>query len=81
MKASVETLRETVNEMQLVARQGLGEDTGGGFFGLGAKKPSEGELRKRIRDLYVAGGNAWNEYVFVANDSLALQFDRLAFVK
>ena len=82
MRASVDKLREIVNEMQSVAKQGLGEETaGGGFFGFGAKKLSEGELKQKIRELYVAGGNAWNEYVYAANEDLALQFDRFEYVK
>jgi hypothetical protein len=81
MKGAVEKLRETTKEMQAVARQGLGEDSGGGFFGFGAKKPSEAELKKKIRELYVEGGNAYNEYVLAANDELALKFDRFEYVK
>ena len=82
MKESVEKLREVVKDMQSVAKQALGEESGGGgFFGFGTKKPSEGELRQKIKELYVAGGNAWNEYIFTANDSLALQYDRFEYVK
>ena len=82
MKESVEKLRGIVKDMQSVAKQGLGEETaGGGFFGFGAKKPSDAELRQKIKELYVAGGNAWNEYVFAANENLALQFDRFDYVK
>ena len=82
MKASVEKLREIVNEMQSVSKQALGEETaGGGFFGFGAKKPTEIELKQKMKELYVVGGNTWNEYVYAANDSLALQFDRFEYIK
>ena len=82
MKEAVEKLREVVKEMNVVAKQGLGEESsGGGFFGFGAKKASEAELKQKIRELYVAGGNAWNEFVFAANEDLALQFGRLEYVK
>ena len=82
MKEAVEKVRVVVNEMQSVAKQGLGEETaGGGFFGFGAKKVSEGELKQKIKELYVVGGNAWNEYVYAANEDLALQFDRFEFIK
>lgn len=76
MKDAVEKVRGTVKEMQSVAHQALGEESsGGGFFVLGAKKPSEAELKKKIKELYAAGDNAWNEYVLAANDELALQFE------
>jgi len=82
MKESVEKVREAVKEMNLLAKQGTGEASGGGgLFGFGAKKPSEAELKQKIKQLYVVGGNAWNEYVAVANENLALQFDRFEFVK
>jgi hypothetical protein len=82
MQAKVEKLREVVQEMQKTARVALGEEkVGGGLFGLSAKKPSDAELAKTMRALYVAGGNIWNEYVYAANDDLALQFDRFDFVR
>ena len=82
MKEAVEKMRGVVNDMQSVAKQALGEETsGGGLFGFGAKKLSEGEAKQKIRELYVAGGNAWNEYIYYANEDLALQFDRLEYVK
>ena len=75
MKEAVSKVRDVVNQMQSVAKQGLGEESaGGGFFGIGAKKPSDAELKHKIKQLYVEGGNAWNEYVFAANEDLALQF-------
>lgn len=82
MKAAVEKVRAAVEGMQSTARQALGEEkSGGGLFGFGSKKPSEAELAKKLREYYVAGGNAWNEYIFAANDDLALQFERLPFIK
>ena len=81
MKAAVEKLRSTVSEMETVAKQALGEDTGGGFFGMGKKKYSEAELAQKMRTLYAEGGNAYNEYVYAANEDLALQFDKFEYVK
>ena len=81
MKAAVEKVRTAVEGMESVAKQALGEDGGGGFFGLGKSKPNEAELKKKLREYYVEGGNAWNEYILAANDDLALKFDKLAFIK
>jgi hypothetical protein len=81
MQASVEKVRAAVQGLQSVARQGLGEETSGGLFGIGAKQASQSELTKKARELYVAGGTAWNEYVFEGNDELALLFDRLPYIK
>lgn len=81
MKACVERLRESVEGMQSTARLALGEEKSGGFFGLGSKKPSEAELAKTLRQYYVEGGNAYNEYIYAANDELALKFDKLSFLK
>jgi hypothetical protein len=82
MQGAVEKLRTVVTGLQSVAAQGLGEEKAGGLFGLGGgKQASPAELSKQARELYVAGGNAWNEYVFDANEDLALQFDRFPYVK
>jgi hypothetical protein len=81
MQASVEKVRTVVQELQSVARQGLGEETSGGLFGIGAKQASQSELTKKARELYVAGGTSWNDYVYEANDYLALVFDRLPYIK
>ena len=82
MKASVTKLRSIIAEMDGLTKQALGQDTGGGFFGLGGKKKvNEAELLQQMRVLYAQGGNAWNEYIFAANDELALQFDRFEYVK
>ena len=81
MKKEVEELRSIVNEMELVARQALGEDTGGGgFFGLGAKKPSKEELSRKMKELYVRGGTSWNQYIFAANDGLPVQLNKLPYL-
>jgi hypothetical protein len=81
MKAAIQTVRSSVEGMESVARQALGEEGGGGFLGLGKSKPNEAELKKQLREYYVIGGNAWNEYVLAANEDLALKFDRLPFIK
>ena len=81
MKKEVDELRAISNAMNLVAKQGLGEETGGGgFFGLGAKKPSQQELSQKMKELYVQGGTAWNRYVFAANDGLPVQLTKLPYL-
>jgi hypothetical protein len=81
MQGAVERLRDAVQGLQTVARQGLGEETPGGLFGMGGKKPSPTELATSARAYYVAGGTAWNEYVYDANDELALVFDKIPYIK
>ncbi|KAL7572317.1 hypothetical protein ACA910_017914 [Epithemia clementina (nom. ined.)] len=82
MKEAVAKLRTIVAEMEATTKQALGQDGGGGFFGFGGKKKvNEAELMQKMRALYAEGGNAWNEYIFAANDELALQFDRFDYVK
>ena len=81
MKAAIQKVREVVEEMQRTTRVALGEEKVGGFFGIGANKPSDAESIKKIRELYVVGGNAWNEFVLVANDELPGQFDKFEFIK
>lgn len=82
MKAEVEKLREVVEGLNKAARISLGEEKGGGggLFGIGGKAPSQGELAKEVKDLYLKGGNAYNQYVFVANDGLPLQLAKLPFL-
>lgn len=80
MKGSVDKVRETVEAMQVTARQGMGEASGG-LFGMGAKKIPKAELSMTMKKLYVQGGSAWNEYVFAANENLPLQYDRLEYIK
>lgn len=81
MKAQVEILRQVVAEMTSTAQQGLGEGGGGGFFGMGGKKLSQGELTKKMRELYQSGGNAWNQYIFAANEELPLQLKKLPYLR
>ena len=82
MKEAVVKLRSTISEMDATTKIALGEDTGGGFFGLGGKKKvNEAELIQKMRILYAEGGNAWNEYVYAVNDGLALQFERFDYIK
>jgi hypothetical protein len=81
MQGAVARLREAVNGLKSVARQGLGEETSGGLFGIGGKKLSQAELAASAREYYVAGGTAWNEFVYDANDELAIQFDRFPYIK
>lgn len=81
MQAAIADLREAVEGMRTTAKQALGEETGGGLFGLGGKKYSEAECAKNMRDYYVRGGNAWNQFVLAANEELPLQFDRFNYVK
>ena len=80
MKEQVEILRDVIHEMETAAKQALGEDTGGGLFGFGGKKVSKEQLAKTVRELYIKGGNAWNKYVFAANEELPLQFKKLPYL-
>ena len=80
MKEQVDILRQTVTEMNLVALEALGEVSSGGFFGIGAKKPTQAESAKKIRQLYIAGGNAWNKYIFTANEELPIQLKKLPYL-
>mmetsp|Transcript_397 Transcript_397/g.783 ORF Transcript_397/g.783 Transcript_397/m.783 type:complete len:254 (-) Transcript_397:95-856(-) len=81
MKAEVEKLREVVQGMNKTARLALGEEkSGGGLFGIGGKAPSQSELAKQVQELYIKGGNAYNQYVFVANDGLPVQLQKLPYL-
>ena len=80
MQTEVVKLREVVAEMTKIASEALGEDSGGGLFGLGGKKSSEEELRKRMRQLYVEGGAAYNRYLFAANEELPVRFQKIAYM-
>ncbi|KAL7527190.1 hypothetical protein ACHAXR_001845 [Thalassiosira sp. AJA248-18] len=81
MKAEVEKLREVVQGMNKAARIANGEEkSGGGMFGMGGKAPSQGELAKEVKDLYLKGGNAYNQYVFVANDGLPVQLAKIPYL-
>lgn len=81
LKTQVENLRKVVEEMNLIAREALGEVKEGGFLGIvGSKSPSPGELSKTIRQLYAEGGNYWNQYIFAANDGLPPQLAKLPYL-
>lgn len=82
MKKEVEGMRVVIQKMDSIARQGLGEETGGGgLFGFGgAKKASKEELSKQLKTLYIEGGNAYNQYVFAANEGLPVQLKKLPFL-
>jgi hypothetical protein len=82
MKAEVEKLREVVEGLNKAARIAQGEEKGGGggLFGIGAKATSKEELAKTVKDLYLKGGNAFNQYVFIANDGLPVQLAKLPFL-
>lgn len=80
MQDEVVVLREVVAGINKAAREALGEDTGGGFFGLGASKPSPSELAKTVKMYYVKGGNAFNAYLYAANDELPLSLAKLPYL-
>ena len=81
MKEEVEKLREVVLGLNKAARIALGEEkSGGGLFGIGGKAPSQGELTKEVKELYLKGGNAFNQYIFIANDGLPVQLAKLPFL-
>lgn len=81
MRDSVQKLRAVVEGMNLAAKEALGEEKGGGgLFGFGAKKPTQTELAKKVRELYVAGGNYWNQYIFDANDELPITLQKLPYL-
>uniref|UniRef100_A0A7S4N8B5 Uncharacterized protein n=1 Tax=Odontella aurita TaxID=265563 RepID=A0A7S4N8B5_9STRA len=81
MKAEVAKMREVVEGMNQAARLALGEEkASGGFLGLGAKQPTQAELAKRVRDLYGVGGNAYNQFIFQANDALPIQLNKMPYL-
>jgi hypothetical protein len=81
MKEQTEILAQVVEEMNSLAKLALGEEKpSGGLFGFGAKAPSQADLAKQVRELYVKGGNAWNQYVFLSNDDLPVQLKRLPYL-
>jgi hypothetical protein len=81
MKTEVEMLRSIVKRMELIAKQALGEETGdGGLFGFGTKKANKDEISKELKELYIQGGNAYNRYVFAANEGLPVQLAKLPFL-
>jgi len=81
MKEQVSILREVVQKLSDTSKVALGEEkASGGLFGMGGKKPSQGELVKECAELYVKGGNAWNQYIFLANNDLPIQLKRLPYL-
>lgn len=82
MRQHVEALRDVVQKMNIASREALGEDLGGGgMFGLGGKKSSPSELSQQVKELYVLGGNEWNQFIYAANDELPLRFNKLPFLQ
>ena len=58
MQQKVTALREIVKKMNFLAKEALGEEKeSGGLFGMGSKKPTEAEIAKSVRTLYVEGKN------------------------
>eukprot|EP00558_Chaetoceros_sp_UNC1202_P002735 CAMPEP_0197247332 /NCGR_PEP_ID=MMETSP1429-20130617/28805_1 /TAXON_ID=49237 /ORGANISM="Chaetoceros sp., Strain UNC1202" /LENGTH=252 /DNA_ID=CAMNT_0042708219 /DNA_START=76 /DNA_END=834 /DNA_ORIENTATION=+ len=81
MKEQTAILAEVVEGMNTAAKLALGEEkASGGFLGFGAKAPSQAELAKEVRELYMKGGNAYNQYVFLSNDELPIQLKRLPYL-
>ena len=81
MQAEVSTIREVVEGIRSAALVALGEEKqGGGFLGFGGKKPNPAELAKQVRELYVKGGNSWNQYIFLANDGLPVQLNKIPYL-
>lgn len=81
MKEQTAILAEVSDGMSTAAKIALGEEKpSGGFLGFGAKAPSQAELAKEVRELYIKGGNAWNQYIFLANDDLPVQLKRLPYL-
>ncbi len=81
MKANVDEIRAAVTEMSSICRQALGEETsGGGMFGMGKKQVSKKELSNRMKELYLKGGNAWNQYAFVANEGIPKTLQQLPYL-
>ena len=79
MQAEVTKLREIVATMNKSARIALGEEkSGGGLFG--GSGPSQAELKKQVQELYLQGGNAFNQYVYVANEGLPIQLTKLPYL-
>ena len=81
MKAQVEIMRKVVQEMNKSAKIALGEEKAdGGLFGIGGKKPSANDLMQNVRKLYVEGGNAYNQYIFDANEGLPVTLEKLPYL-
>jgi hypothetical protein len=81
MQEEVAKLRDVVQGLNKSARIAQGEEkAGGGFFGVGGKTPSKTDLATEVKDLYMKGGNAFNQYVYIANDGLPVQLNKLPFL-
>ena len=81
MQDEVAIMRETVQGINAAAREALGKDgASGGLFGFGPKK-SQTELSKTARDLYLKGGGAYNNYIFLVNAELPLSLAKLPYLK
>ena len=81
MRKSVDKMREVMVGINAAARAASGEESGGGgLFGLGGKKASPKELAITIRKLYLEGGQAYNQYIFDANEELPLQLKKLPYL-
>lgn len=81
MKEQTDILKEVVVGMNSAALVALGEvKVGGGFFGFGSKVPSQLELAQQVRELYIKGGNAWNQFIFISNDELPVQLQKLPYL-
>lgn len=81
MQKEVDEIRSVIRGMLSVSMQALGEEsTGGGFFGIGKKQPSKGELSAELKKLYIQGGTSWNRYVFAANDGLPVALKKLPYL-
>lgn len=81
MQAEVAKLREVVQGLNKAARVASGEEKpSGGMFGMGGKAPGKGELGKQVQELYLKGGNAYNQYIFLSNEGLPVQMTKLPFL-
>lgn len=81
MKAQTLILTQVVEDINYTAKLAMGEiKPSGGVFGFGAKAPSQPELIKKVREIYITGGNAWNQYIYAANDELPLQLKKLPYL-
>jgi len=81
MQSEVEKMRDVVKGINSAAKIALGEEKpGGGLFGFGANVPSQAELAQQVRDLYVKGGTAFNQYAYYANEGLPIQLNKIPYL-
>lgn len=78
MKQEVEKMREVVRQLNATARAALA----GSSSSSNSKKPSPIDLAKTetARQLYVDGGNAYNAYIFAANEELYIKLQKLPYL-